>query len=115
SQGLAAGNGYVLEAVNNAVQVYNTSGAPLLPKVLSTNEVFGVAAAIDQVTGINGVFPTDIRAFYDSGINRWFILQRAQDNDTAGNLLASSHLYLAVSQTGDPTGTYNIYVMATTD
>jgi hypothetical protein len=115
SQGLAVGNGYVLEAVNNAVQVYSTSGAALLPKVLSTNEVFGVAAAIDQVTGINGVFPTDIRAFYDSGINRWFILQRAQDNDASGNLLASSHLYLAVSQTGDPTGTYNIYVMDTTD
>jgi len=115
SQGLAVGNGYVLEAVNNAVQVYSTSGAPLLPKILSTNEVFGVAAAIDQATGINGVFPTDIRAFYDSGINRWFILQRAQDNDTAGNLLPSSHLYLAVSQTGDPTGTYNIYVMDTTN
>ena len=112
---MAVGNGYVLEAVNNAVQVYNTSGAALLPKVLSTNEVFGVAAAIDQVTGIRGVFPTDIRAFYDSGINRWFILQRSQDNDASGNLLPSSHLYLAVSQTGDPTGTYNIYVMDTTD
>lgn len=115
SQGLAVGNGYVLEGVNNAVQVYSTSGAPLLATVLSTNEVFGVPPAIDQVTGINGVFPTDIRTFFDPDMNRWFILQRAQDNDSGGNPIASSHLYLAVSQTGDPTGTYNIYVMDTTN
>src|ERR1017187_945594 len=115
SQGLAVGNGYVLEGVNNAVQVYSLSGAALLPTVLSSNEVFGLPPAIDYATGIQGVFPTDMRVFFDGGINRWFILQRAQDNDASGYSLPSSHLYLAVSQTGDPTGTYNIYVMDTTD
>jgi len=115
SPGLAVGNGYVLQGVNNAVQVYSLSGAALLPTVLSTNQVFGLAPAIDYATGIQGVFPTDIRVFFDSGINRWFILQRAQDSDAGGYLLPSSHLYLAVSQTGDPTGTYNIYVMDTTN
>ena len=115
SPSLAVGNGYVLEGVNNAVQVYSPSGAALLPTVLSTNQVFGLAPAIDYATGIQGVFPTDIRVFFDSGINRWFILQRAQDNDASGFLLPFSHLYLAVSQTGDPTGTYNIYVMDTTN
>ncbi|MCU1237532.1 MAG: hypothetical protein JWP63_5499 [Candidatus Solibacter sp.] len=115
SQAIAVGNGFVLEGVNNAVQVYDTAGTPLLPTVLSSNEVFGLAPAIDQNTGINGVFPTDMRVFFDSGSVRWFILQRAQDNDSGGNPLPFSHLYLAVSQTGDPTGTYNIYVMDTTD
>src|ERR1035437_2143312 len=115
SPSLAVGNGYVLEGVNNAVQVYSLSGAALLPTVLSTNQVVGLAPAIDYATGIQGVFPTDIRVFFDSGINRWFILQRAQDSDAGGYLLPSSHLYLAVSQTGDPTGTYNIYVMDTTN
>ena len=115
SQAIAVGNGYVLEGVNNAVQVFSTSGAALLPAVLSSNEVFGLTPAIDQITGINGVFPTDMRVFFDGGINRWFILQRAQDNDAGGSPLATSHLYLAVSQTGDPTGAYNIYVMDTTD
>src|SRR5262245_16668057 len=65
SQGLAVGNGYVLEGVNNAVQVYSTSGTPQLATVLSTNEVFGLPPAIDQLTGVNGVFPTDIRTFFD--------------------------------------------------
>jgi hypothetical protein len=115
SQGLAVANGYILEGVNNAIQVYDTSGTPQLPAVLSTNQVFGLAPAINWNTGVNGVFPTDIRVFYDQGYGRWFILQRAQDNDAAGTLLNSSHVYLAVSQTGDPTATYNIYVMDTTN
>jgi len=115
SPAIAVGNGYVLEGVNNAVQVYTTSGTPLLPTVLSSNEVFGLAPAIDQNTGVNGVFPTDMRVFFDSGSNRWFILQRTQDNDASGATLPFSHIFLAVSQTGDPTGTYNIYVMDTTN
>jgi hypothetical protein len=112
---IAVGKGYVLEGVNNAIQVYSTSGTPLLPTVLATNQLFGVSAAIDRNTGINGVFPTDMRVFYDPGIDRWFVLQREQDNDISGNPLNSSHLYLAVSQTGDPTAMYNVYTMDTTN
>lgn len=115
SPSIAVGNGYVLEGVNNAIQIYNTSGTPVLAKVLSSNEVFGLAPAINQANGVAGPFPTDMRVYYDSGMNRWFILQRAQDNDTAGNLLPSSHLYMAVSQTGDPSATFNNYVMDTSD
>lgn len=115
SQGLAVGNGYVVEGVNNAIQVYNTSGQPLLPAVLSTNQVFGVTPAINRATGIQGVYPTDIRVFFDNTLNRFFILQRSQDNDIFGDPLSSSHLYIAVSQTGDPTGTYNVYSMNTTN
>jgi hypothetical protein len=112
---VAVGNGFVLEGVNNAIQVYNTAGTPLLSKVLSTNELFGVSPAIDRATGVNGVFPTDMRVFFDAGINRWFILQRAQDYDTLGNLMNSSRIFLAVSRTQDPTGIYNIYMMDTTN
>ena len=112
---IAIGNGMVLEGVNNAVQVYTTSGTPLLPAVLSSNQVFGVSAAINRTTGFNGVFPTDMRVFFDQTLNRFFVIQRSQDNDANGNNLDSSHLYMAVSQTNDPTGTYNIYVMNTTN
>jgi hypothetical protein len=115
SQGLAVSSGYVLEGVNNAVQVYSTAGGPLLTKVLSTNEVFGLPPAIDQSTGVNGPFPTDIRVFFDQTINRWFILQRAWDNDEGGINLPSSHLYLAVSQSSNPTAGYNIYEMDATN
>jgi hypothetical protein len=112
---IAAGNGYVLEGVNNAIQIFSTSGTPALPKVLSSNQLFGLAPALNRTTGVNGVFPTDMRVFFDSGINRWFVIQRSQDNDAFGDELNSSHLYIAVSQSGDPTANYNIYLMNTTN
>ena len=112
---IAVANGYILVGVNNAIQVYSLAGAPLLPRVLSSNELYGVSPAINRANGINGVYPTDMRVFHDQSINRWFVLQRAQDYDTAGNTVGSSHIYMAVSQTPDPTGTFNIYVMDTTD
>lgn len=115
SPSLAVGNGYILEGVNNAVQVFTTSGTPLLPQVLSTNQVFGLAPSINRTTNLYGPFPTDMRVFFDADIQRWFIVQRAQDNDIFRNPLDKSHLYVAVSQTADPTGTYNIYVMDTTN
>ena len=115
SQGLAVGNGFVVEGVNNALQIYNTSGQPLLNSVLATNQLFGLSPALNRTTGQYGVFPTDIRAFYDQTLNRFIILQRAQDVNPFGNRLASSHLYIAVSQTGDPTQSYNVYSMNTTN
>jgi hypothetical protein len=115
SPSIAVGNGYVLEGVNNAVQVYTTAGLPVLPVVLASNQVFGLAPAIDWNTGINGVYTTDMRVFFDPDINRWFILQRTQDNDVLGMPLNSSHLYLAVSVAPDPAGDYYVYIMDTTN
>lgn len=112
---VAVANGFVLEGVNNAVMVYNTSGAKLLPKVVSTNELFGLSPAINRMTQVTGQDPTDMRVLYDQGIDRWFVVQESQDKDTANNFVASSHLYMAVSQTSDPTGTYNIYFQNTTN
>jgi hypothetical protein len=115
SPGIAVGNGFVLEGVNNAVQVYNTAGSPLLPAAVSSNQLFGLPPAIDRSTGVNGPYPTDMRVFYDPDINRFFVLQWAQSNDAAGNPLGASTEWLAVSQTPDPTAGYNIYTMDTTD
>jgi hypothetical protein len=112
---VAVGNGFVLVGVNNAIQVYNTSGVPQLPVVVATNQLFGLPPAIDRATNRRGVYPTDMQVFFDQAISRWFVLQRAQDNDIYGTPLPSSHYYLAVSQTADPTATYNIYVMDTTN
>ena len=116
SQGLAVANGYVVEGVNNAFQVYSTAGLPLLPKVISTNQLFGMTPACTRVPGANvdsclilGPDPTDIRVFYDQTLNRFFVVQRVQDD------AQHSHIWIAVSQTGDPTGTYNVYSMDTTN
>jgi hypothetical protein len=115
SPAIAVGNGFVLQGVNNAVQVYNSSGTALLATVLSSNQVFGLAPSLNQSTGVQGPFPTDMRVFFDSGTSRWFILQRVWDSDAAGVSLPSSHMYLAVSQTNDPTAAYTVYEMDTTD
>ena len=115
SQSIAASTNYVLEGVNDAIQVYFPSGVPALPAVLASNQVFGLGPAIDRNTGVNGVYLTDMRVYFDLSINRWFIIERDLDNDAEGNPLATSHLYLAVSQTADPTGVYNVYVMETTN
>jgi hypothetical protein len=112
---VAAANGFVLEGVNNAVQVYSTAGTPSLSRVVSTNELFGLPPAIARSSNIYGPFPTDMRVFYDAAVDRWFILQRVQDNDLFGNYLNLSHIYLAVSQSGDPTGSYNVYAADTTN
>ena len=112
---IAASNDYVLQGVNDAVQVYLPSGVPVLPAPVSSNQVYGLAPAIDRNTGVNGVYLTDMRVYFDQGMSRWFIVQRSQDNDVAGNPLITSHLYVAVSKTADPTGDYNIYVMETTN
>jgi len=115
NQSVAVGNGYVLEGVNNAIQIYTTSGAPALPSVLASNQVFGLGPAINWISNTYGVYLTDMRVYFDQTIGRWFIVQRSQDNDLSGNYLASSHLYVAVSQTSDPTAAYNIYIMDTTN
>lgn len=115
SPSIAVGNGYVLEGVNDAVQVYDLSGAPLLPTTLASNQVFDLQPAINRAFLIYGVYLTDMRVYFDQGMSRWFIIQRSQDRSAAGAWLASSHLYMAVSQTSDPTGSYNIYVMDTTN
>ncbi len=114
--GIASADGYVLLGVNNAVQVYTTAGTPLLPAVVSTNQLFGVSPAINRSNNnARGVFPTDMRIFYDVNIDRFFVLQRVQANDVNGNTLPMSEYLLAVSQTNDPTQTYNIYSYDTTN
>jgi hypothetical protein len=111
---VAAANGFILEGVNNAVRIFTTSGTPVI-QTISSNQLFGVSPAINRTTLTRGVFPTDMRVYFDQDINRWFVLQRSQDNDAFGTPLNSSHIYLAVSQTADPTLVWNIYVMDTTD
>jgi len=82
---------------------------------LASNQVFGLAPAINRTTGVNGVYLTDMRVFHDPDIDRWIILQWDQANDAEGNLLPQSAEWIAVSQTADPAGTYNIYTIDTTN
>ena len=73
-QGLAVGNGFVLEAINSALNVYDTNGVQLLPRPLALSEFFGLPPGINRTTGFNGVFPGDPVALFDPETQRWFIV-----------------------------------------
>ena len=113
-QGLAVGNGLVLEAVNSALNVYDTNGIQQLPNPVALSEFFGLPPGINRTTGFNGVFPGDPVALFDPESQRWFIVAWAQLNTATGLPLQQSRLYLAVSETSDPTGDYFIYILNTT-
>jgi hypothetical protein len=113
--GVAVGNGYILEGVDDAIQIFSTSGTPLLPNVVTINQLLQEPVQINRTTGFNGVFTTDTRVFWDPDIQRFMVLVWSQANDSAGNPLSSSQEWLAVTQTADPTGVWNIYIMDSTD
>lgn len=113
-QGLAVGNGFVLEAINSALNVYDTNGVQQLPRPLALSEFFGLPPAINRATGFNGVFPGDVSCVFDPETQRWFVVAWAQLNTATGVPIQQSRLYLAVSETSDPTGDYFVYTLNTT-
>src|SRR5438067_3507261 len=113
-QGLAVGNGFVLEGVNSALNVYDTNGIQLLAHPVALSEFFGLPPGINRTTGFFGVFPGDVSCLFDPETQRWFVVAWAQLNNSSGVGLQQSRLYLAVSQTSDPTGDYFVYVLNTT-
>ncbi|HEU4745960.1 MAG TPA: hypothetical protein VFS61_12030 [Anaerolineales bacterium] len=109
-QGVCAGNGYILETVNSALQVFNASSGAEVSPVLSLNELYGFPPAINRTTGTFGPFTFDISCHYDPDTNRWFHLAVDLDQDpVTGAFNGKNYLDLAVSKTGDPTGSWDIY------
>ena len=109
-QGLCVGNGYLMETVNSALRVFNAdTGAPLTP-VLSLNEFYGFPSAFTRPAGPFGPFTFDISCHYDPDTNRWFHLAVDLDQDPAtGDFTGKNYIDLAVSHSGDPTGTWTVY------
>ena len=104
-QGLAVGNGFVLEAVNSALAVYSEAGQ-LESGVAPINQFFGQLPENDP----NALNVSDPRCLYDQGTNRWFVTAIGYTFDSAGNI-ASSEILLAVSTTGDPTGNFVLFAL----
>ncbi len=113
-QGLCAGGGYILEAINLALAVYDTHGNTL-KGVTDLNTFFGYADAINRTTGELGPFTSDPKCLYDAAAHRWFLSLLVIDQDTAGNFTGTTHTDIAVSQTGDPTKVWNLYRLDGTD
>jgi hypothetical protein len=125
-QALCVGNGYVLEAVNDVLNVFNSAGQSVLPDNTATNIVsgfprnvnhavdlnsfYGYAPAINRSTGLRGPFVTDPTCIYDTATQRFFLVVLTLEVvPTTGAFTRVNHLDLAVSQTANPTGGWNIY------
>lgn len=126
-QGMCVGNGYVVEAVNDVLNVYSTAtGASVLPDNTASNVVagfprnvdhavdlnsfYGYPPAIDRSTGVRGQFVTDPSCIFDAQTQRFFVLTLTLETvPTSGAFTQVNHLDLAVSQTSNPTGGWNIY------
>lgn len=91
---LAAGPNHVIAVVNVAFEIYDTNGNSLQPPTTFASFMSGNASC-------TGVF--DPNAHYDEAADR-FILGIDADG---------THYCVAVSQTGDPTGAWNIYAFQT--
>jgi hypothetical protein len=130
-QALCVGNGYVLEAVNDVLNIYNTSGTSVLPDNTAANIVSGFPRNVNHAVDLNsfygyaaavnrsvpngqpnhfGEFVTDPTCIYDAATQRFFVVVLTLDtNSTTGGFTTVNHLDLAVSQTSNPTGGWNIY------
>jgi hypothetical protein len=131
-QGMCAGNGYVVEAVNDVFNVYSqATGASLLPDNTATNIVagfprnvnhtidlnsfYGYPPAINRSTGVRGPFVTDPTCIYDAQTQRFFLVVLTLNTFPNGAFTHVNHLDLAVSQTSNPTGGWNIYKIDVTN
>ena len=110
-QGLAVGSGFVVEPVNNVIAVYSATDGALKAGPEPLNQFFGLAPAIVRSTPL--VFGPDLsdpRAYFDSDTGHFFITEVEIDRDPSTGALASvSQIFIAVSQTNDPTGSWNIF------
>ena len=111
-QGLCVGNGFVLETVNDVLRVYHTNGTPATG-VIDLNTFYGYPPAIVRTgpnTGQRGPSITDPSCIYDQVIGRFIHVALTLDHvGLTATENGKNHLDIAVSDTGDPTGTWTIY------
>jgi hypothetical protein len=99
-QGLCVGNGYVVEMVNSAWQVFNMRGRPLT-RPQNVNAPFG--------DGFRQ-FTSDPRCYYDPSTNTWFATVLFL-NDT----FTRGRLDIAVNTSGNPTTRWRHVRIGTSD
>src|SRR5947207_10278037 len=99
-QGLCVGNGFIVEPVNSAYNIYRTNGTKVAGP-FNVNLLFN--------DGFKQ-FTSDPRCFFDKTTNTWFaIILFISSNSKVGRI------DLSVNPTGDPTTLWTTYRINTTD
>ncbi len=114
-QALCAGNGFVVESVNDVLRIFHTDGSPATP-VIDLNTFYGYPAAITRSgpnVGQRGPELTDPSCIFDQAIGRFVHVVLTLDRVSLTNaaLTGTNHLDIAVSDTGDPTGSWTIFTL----
>jgi hypothetical protein len=95
--GVAAGPNHLVYIMNAQIKVYNKVGGSL-----QTNSFFTFFQSLS-----NGAFIFDPRGVYDPKHDRFILIAAGTLNNQ------ESHIFIAVSQTGDPTGNWFKYALDT--
>jgi hypothetical protein len=116
-QGLCVGNGFVIEPINDAFAVYNQSGTPLTATT-ALNQFYNRSPAFNRVTGVTGDFLSDPKCYWDPVGQRF--IQTILEVDAPGTFngvapFNRTHVLIAVSRTSDPTGSWNLYSVDTSN
>ena len=111
------GHGFVLESVNLALAVYTDSGTQLTAPT-ALNQFYKRSPAINRVTGVTGDSLSDPKCYWDPVGQRF--IQTVLEVDAPGVFngtapVNGTHVLIAVSQTSNPTGNWNLYSVDTTD
>jgi hypothetical protein len=115
-QGLAVGNGLVLEALNLQLAVFDAQSGQQLTPAVPLNAFFGLPPVFVPATKIFGPFISDPKCYFDRETQRWFITVLEIDtNPATGAVLGRSRLLIAVSQTANLLGVFNLFAIETTD
>ena len=97
---VAVGPDHVFEMVNVVGRIYSRTGTTL--QTFTLKSFFGVPAGFND---------TDPKVLYDSLSNRWFA-SYVSYLDQPGSSNDQARLHLAISQTSDPTGAWNLYFVS---
>lgn len=109
--GLAASPGFALQGVNTQWAVYDTAGNVEPGWPVSAQSFLGAANVTCDPTHLNQPFLSDPRALYDPVDQRFWaaMLQVEGAIGIATSCPVFSAYYIAVSQTSDPRGKWNVY------
>jgi len=109
-QALCVGNGYVVEGVNQAFQIFNTRGVSLSQPIL-------LAQFFDELPSVlagPSSFLSDPKCLYDAATKRFFATSLEVDIVQPG-VFARAHNLIAVSKTSNPLKDWYVYRFDVTD
>lgn len=115
-QGLGVSNSQVVEAVNDAVALYDKRGN-LLSGPIALNRFFGLPDEDPSTPGgTYGPFLSDPRVLFDTDTQRWFVTAIEVITDPSnGNLLPQADVLIAASTREDGSKPFKVFKVDITD